>query len=398
MRGDPISARPGSDGRRPAGAASYHQQPMALLIASDLHKDIAGEPLLRGVSFKLERRERLTLAGRNGAGKTTLLRMLAGESSIDGGELSVAKGVRIALHDQRPPRERGVALQRLPALGLRRGARDRGRAGRARAGDGRRRGRRGDARPLRRRAGTTRDARRLPVAQPRERRWPTASASATRTSSRTLDTFSGGRADARLAGAGAGHRRRRAAARRAHQPPRHRLPGMARADARGARRGGRAGRPRPLVPGGGRHRRARAARPAARASSPAAGTSGAASRRPASSSLGKAIDAQQAEIERTERFIERFRYKATKAKQAQSRVKRLEKIERLERDPRDERGLEFAFKAPERSGRVIFELQDGRVEVGARPARDAAASTPSCGSSGASTCRWWVPTGPARRP
>ncbi len=83
---------------------------MALLIASDLHKDIAGEPLLRGVSFKLERRERMTIAGRNGAGKTTLLRMLAGETSIDRGELSVAKGVRIALHDQRPPRERAVAL------------------------------------------------------------------------------------------------------------------------------------------------------------------------------------------------------------------------------------------------------------------------------------------------
>src|SRR5262249_58619893 len=81
----------------------YHQQPMALLTASDLHKDIAGRPLLRGVSFKLERRERLTVAGRNGVGKTTLLRMLAGEVSIDRGEPSVAKGVRVALHDQRPP-------------------------------------------------------------------------------------------------------------------------------------------------------------------------------------------------------------------------------------------------------------------------------------------------------
>jgi ATP-binding cassette subfamily F protein 3 len=84
---------------------------MAVLIASDLHKDVAGQPLLRGVSFKLERRERLTLAGRNGAGKTTLLRMLAGETSIDRGELSVAKGVRIALHDQRPPRNRDVPLR-----------------------------------------------------------------------------------------------------------------------------------------------------------------------------------------------------------------------------------------------------------------------------------------------
>src|SRR5918999_468617 len=84
---------------------------MAVLIASDIGKDIAGEPLLRGVSFRLERRDRLTLAGRNGAGKTTLLRMLAGESSVDGGELSLAKDVRIALHDQRPPRERDLTLR-----------------------------------------------------------------------------------------------------------------------------------------------------------------------------------------------------------------------------------------------------------------------------------------------
>ncbi|MFI5005400.1 MAG: ATP-binding cassette domain-containing protein, partial [Solirubrobacterales bacterium] len=84
---------------------------MAVLIASDLHKDIAGKPLLRGVSFKLERRERMTIAGRNGAGKTTLLRMLSGEASVDRGELSFAKGARVALHDQRPPRERGIALR-----------------------------------------------------------------------------------------------------------------------------------------------------------------------------------------------------------------------------------------------------------------------------------------------
>src|SRR5580765_4342895 len=84
---------------------------MAVVIASELAKDIAGSPLLRGVSFKLERRDRMTLAGRNGAGKTTLLRMLAGETSIDGGELSVTKGTRIALHDQRPPRERDLSLR-----------------------------------------------------------------------------------------------------------------------------------------------------------------------------------------------------------------------------------------------------------------------------------------------
>ena len=53
----------------------------------------------------------MTLAGRNGAGKTTLLRMLAGQSSVDGGELVFEKGARVALHDQRPPRERGLTLR-----------------------------------------------------------------------------------------------------------------------------------------------------------------------------------------------------------------------------------------------------------------------------------------------
>src|SRR3954465_11353363 len=84
---------------------------MAVVIASDLKKDVAGAPLLRGVSFKLERRDRLTIAGRNGAGKTTLLRMLSGETSVDGGDLVYAKGARVALHDQRPPRDRGLTLR-----------------------------------------------------------------------------------------------------------------------------------------------------------------------------------------------------------------------------------------------------------------------------------------------
>ena len=85
--------------------------------------------------------------------------------------------------------------------------------------------------------------------------------------------------------------------------------------------------------------------------------------------LGRQIDKQRAEIARLERFVERFRAKATKAKQAQSRVKRLDKIERIERDPRDRESLKFDFKAPERSGRVVFELTGGRVEVGSSPPR-----------------------------
>jgi ATP-binding cassette subfamily F protein 3 len=78
---------------------------MAVLIASSLRKELSGDVLFDGVSFKVERRDRLALAGPNGAGKTTLLRALAGEISLEGGELAWEKGTRIALHDQRPPSE-----------------------------------------------------------------------------------------------------------------------------------------------------------------------------------------------------------------------------------------------------------------------------------------------------
>jgi ATP-binding cassette, subfamily F, member 3 len=84
---------------------------MAVVIANQLRKDIAGDPLFDGVSFKVERRDRLSLAGPNGAGKTTLLRMLAGELGVDGGELAFSKGTRVALHDQRPPLQRGLSLR-----------------------------------------------------------------------------------------------------------------------------------------------------------------------------------------------------------------------------------------------------------------------------------------------
>src|SRR5947209_20449205 len=92
---------------------------MAVVIASDLGKDIAGEPLLRGISFKLERRDRMTLSGRNGTGKTTLLRMLVGEASVDSGELVFVKGAKVALHDQRPPRDRDFSLREYVLSGAR---------------------------------------------------------------------------------------------------------------------------------------------------------------------------------------------------------------------------------------------------------------------------------------
>src|SRR4051812_45128564 len=84
---------------------------MAVAIASNLGKHIAGKPLLTDISFKVERRDRLTLSGRNGSGKTTLLRMLAGETSIDEGQLVIEKGATVALHDQRPPRDQSLTLR-----------------------------------------------------------------------------------------------------------------------------------------------------------------------------------------------------------------------------------------------------------------------------------------------
>src|SRR6476661_6992487 len=84
---------------------------MAVVIASNLRKELAGNVLFDGVSFKVERRERVALAGPNGAGKTTLLRMLAGQSEVHGGELAFSKGTRVALHDQRPPLQRGMTLR-----------------------------------------------------------------------------------------------------------------------------------------------------------------------------------------------------------------------------------------------------------------------------------------------
>src|SRR5918911_149023 len=84
---------------------------MAVVIASNLRKELAGNLLFDGVSFKVGRGDRVALAGPNGAGKTTLLRMLVGETEITGGELVLEKGARVALHDQRPPLERDLTLR-----------------------------------------------------------------------------------------------------------------------------------------------------------------------------------------------------------------------------------------------------------------------------------------------
>ncbi len=91
---------------------------MAVLIANNLKKEFAADPLFDGVSFSVDRRDRLSLAGPNGSGKTTLLRAIAGEGSLEG-DLAFAKGTRVALHDQRPPRDLGLTLREYALSGAR---------------------------------------------------------------------------------------------------------------------------------------------------------------------------------------------------------------------------------------------------------------------------------------
>src|SRR5438477_4642344 len=92
---------------------------MAVVIASNLRKELAGTVLFDGVSFSVERRDRVALSGPNGAGKTTLLRILAGETEKHGGELAFQKGTRVALHDQRPPLEQAMSLREYVLSGAR---------------------------------------------------------------------------------------------------------------------------------------------------------------------------------------------------------------------------------------------------------------------------------------
>jgi len=92
---------------------------VAVVIASNLRKEFAGSVLFDGVSFSVERRDRVALSGPNGAGKTTLLRILAGETEKHGGELAFEKGTRVALHDQRPPLEQELTLREYVLSGAR---------------------------------------------------------------------------------------------------------------------------------------------------------------------------------------------------------------------------------------------------------------------------------------
>jgi ATP-binding cassette subfamily F protein 3 len=75
------------------------------------------------------------------------------------------------------------------------------------------------------------------------------------------------------------------------------------------------------------------------------------------SQLVAQFEQQQKKIKETERFIERFRYKATKARQVQSRIKQLEKIELVEL-PEEAGKIRLRFPEPFQSGRINLEIND----------------------------------------
>jgi ATP-binding cassette subfamily F protein 3 len=337
---------------------------MAVVIASDIGKDIAGEPLLRGISFKLERRDRMTLSGRNGTGKTTLLRVLAGEAGTDSGELVFAKGTKVALHDQRPPRERGLSLREYVLSGARElvsieqelSALEQAMAGGAH-----------DEATLNRYAQAQSRLEHAGGYGWRERALSTLHGLGFRDDAdldRSLWTFSGGELTrASLGRALAGDPDLLLL----DEPTNHLdIPSLEWLELHLVALDAavilvahdrwfleavgtsvlelEAGRGKFFAGPWHAWRKEKAARELA---------------------LGRAIEHQQAEIERLERFVTRFRA-GTRARQAQSRVKRLAKIDRLARDATETSAPAFTFKPPERSGRVVFELTDGWISIGGK--------------------------------
>ncbi len=79
--------------------------------------------------------------------------------------------------------------------------------------------------------------------------------------------------------------------------------------------------------------------------------------------LREAHRRQSEQIEKTEAFISRFRYQATKAKQVQSRIKLLDKVERIEIPP-ERKKIHFKFPEAKRPGRVVLELKGVRKAYG----------------------------------
>ena len=79
---------------------------------------------------------------------------------------------------------------------------------------------------------------------------------------------------------------------------------------------------------------------------------------------------QQRKVAQTEQFIERFRYKASKARQVQSRIKTLDKLDRIEVTEDRTKAMRFKFPNPPRSGRVVMTLGGVVKRYGAKTVYD----------------------------
>jgi ATP-binding cassette, subfamily F, member 3 len=337
---------------------------LPVVTASGLTKHIGGRTLFADVSFKLERGDRMTLTGRNGSGKTTLLRILAGEASLDRGRVSTGRGTRIALHDQRPPRTGASLREYLTAdldwiVAIEREL-ERLERVMAEAADEATLSAYADAQARLEHAGGY--------------RWRDGVDAALRGLG-----FVEGELDRPLASFSGGELTRASLARAIasapdllllDEPTNHLdieslewledyLGGIDAAvvlvahDRWFLESVGTS--VLELVGGGARFFagpwHAWRAEQAARALA-----------------AGRDIARREAEIARMERFVERFRYKATKARQAQSKLKSIERLKRGMPDaaPPEDRSLSFEFGAAQRSGRVVLELEDAMLAVGGR--------------------------------
>ena len=75
---------------------------MSIFTLRSLHKDFGIKEILHGANFSLDDGDKVGLIGTNGSGKSTLLKMIAGQESIDSGEILVNAGVRIVYLPQQP--------------------------------------------------------------------------------------------------------------------------------------------------------------------------------------------------------------------------------------------------------------------------------------------------------
>src|ERR687893_610782 len=73
-----------------------------VLTVNNLAKLFGPDEIFRDVSFQIADREHVALVGVNGAGKSTLLRIIAGLDTASEGEISIARGARVAVLAQEP--------------------------------------------------------------------------------------------------------------------------------------------------------------------------------------------------------------------------------------------------------------------------------------------------------